>query len=206
MPCRQRLRINFWRLSWRRREAGFRRALPDCRGSCRAVSEGRQALAACDLGPRLREPLIIHQPFVIGIVDQLLQQCLPSAIATPSAESSMRVLPAPIRGRQIPPRRTCPRNPAYRIDKSSVVVRDAAPHAFTSRQSWLKQGPRRIRDVMPLMRFTPSRLPQSMRRVILTYLVTALSRAGQGYPPTSPTIALQAPVIRVRYGQKMSAP
>jgi hypothetical protein len=62
-----------------------------------------------------------HQPLVIRLVDKQIQQLLPYATVTPTAETALRVLPIAKVRRQVSPWRARAHNPKYRIDKQSVV-------------------------------------------------------------------------------------
>ena len=68
-----------------------------------------------------------HQPFVIGIDDQFLQQGLPEPLVAPAAKATVGVFPVPIIGRQIPPGSTGAQDPENGVEKKPVVFGSATP-------------------------------------------------------------------------------
>ena len=88
---------------------------------------------------------IDHEPLIVGLNNQLLQQRLPNPGVTPAAEATMRVLPASVGGWQITPWRTAAQNPNDRIEEFPVVLCHAAPNPLAPRQKRLKKRPRLIR-------------------------------------------------------------
>jgi hypothetical protein len=76
---------------------------------------------------------IDHQPFKVWPIDQLLQQTFPNPLVPPANITAVRIAPIAVIRWQIPPRRTRPQNPKYRVDELPVVLRHTAPNAFTPR-------------------------------------------------------------------------
>jgi hypothetical protein len=73
-----------------------------------------------------------HQPFKISLFYQGFQQALPSPLVPPSAKTPVRVLPAAVIWRQIPPWRTCTQNPEHRVDELPVIAGVASPCPFAT--------------------------------------------------------------------------
>lgn len=59
--------------------------------------------------------------------DELLEQPGPGAAVAPPAEPPMRVLPVAVAGRKIAPGCPRPQGPEDSVEKTAIVVRDAAP-------------------------------------------------------------------------------
>jgi hypothetical protein len=78
---------------------------------------------------RLAMTGVNHQPLEVRGIDELFHQGFPDATVTPSAETSMGILPTTVCGRQIAPRRSGSQNPQNRIDEASVVLAYTAPLA-----------------------------------------------------------------------------
>ncbi len=70
-----------------------------------------------------------HQPFVIWLFDQDLQQLFPDPLVLPADKTAVRVAPSAVIQRQIPPRRARAQNLEHRIDKLAVVFGEATPLA-----------------------------------------------------------------------------
>jgi hypothetical protein len=94
---------------------------------------------------------INHQPFKIGLMYQRFQQTFPNAFVPPAAKASMRVLPIPIVGRQIPPWRPCAQNPEHRVDELPIIAGIASPCPFAPKQVRLQKLPNSIRYVVTPM-------------------------------------------------------
>ena len=82
-----------------------------------------------------------QEPFVIGIDNELLQQGFPKTSVTPAAKTSMGVLPVPIGGRQVPPRRTRAKNPEDGVDEATIVLGNSTPNTGSPWHVRLKQRP-----------------------------------------------------------------
>ena len=80
---------------------------------------------------------IDHKPFVIRVVYQRFENLLPYAFIPPSAKPLMNGAPFSVVWRQITPWRSGAKNPEHSVDKSAVVLSDAAPLPSLSRQHWL---------------------------------------------------------------------
>ena len=89
-----------------------------------------------------------HQPFVIGIDDQFLQQSLPKALVAPAAKATVGVFPVPIIGRQIPPGSTGAQDPENGVEKKPVVFGSATPESLLSGQMRFEQFPGFIVEVV----------------------------------------------------------
>ena len=63
-----------------------------------------------------------HQPFVIGIIEQCLQQLLPSLPVPSAAKPTMDIVPAAMVWWQIPSGSTGTQNPEYWIDEQTVIT------------------------------------------------------------------------------------
>jgi hypothetical protein len=89
-----------------------------------------------------------HQPFVIGIDDQFLQQGLPEALVAPAAKATVSVFPVPIIGRQIPPGSAGAQDPENGVEKKPVVFGLPAPESLLPGQMGFEQFPGFIVDVV----------------------------------------------------------
>ncbi len=76
---------------------------------------------------------IYHEPFVIGLINQNLQQSFPDPGITPADKTPVRIAPAPQVRRQIPPRRTHAHYPEHRIDEQAIVFGNAPPRRLAAR-------------------------------------------------------------------------
>ena len=65
-----------------------------------------------------------HQPFVIWLFDQDLQQLFPDPLVLPADKTAVRVAPSAVIQRQIPPWRARAQNPEHHIDKEVIVLGD----------------------------------------------------------------------------------
>ena len=79
------------------------------------------------MGMHLAMTRVNHQPLKIRLNDQRIKQFLPNLSITPTTKSPMRILPVTIVAWQIPPWRACTQYPEHGIDKSTVVMCNAAP-------------------------------------------------------------------------------
>jgi hypothetical protein len=95
---------------------------------------------------------INHQPLKIGLIYQGFQQAFPNTFVPPSTKTTVCVLPVAVIGRQIPPWRSCTKNPKHRIDELSIVAGILSPRPFTAKQTRFQKAPNVIRYVVPLMR------------------------------------------------------
>ena len=89
-----------------------------------------------------------HQPFVIGIDDQFLQESLPETLVAPAAKPAVGVFPVPVIGRQIPPGSAGAQNPENGVEKKPVVFGSATPQPLLSGQMRLKELPGFVVDVV----------------------------------------------------------
>src|SRR5690349_4733994 len=94
---------------------------------------------------------IYHEPFVVWRVNQLFQQTFPNPFISPTAKTTVCILPVAVCGGQVPPGRTCPQNPENTIDKSAVVFGYTAPSTCPAWQTRFQYRPRLVRYVMPLV-------------------------------------------------------
>ena len=72
---------------------------------------------------------INHQPLEIRLLDESFKELLPNFLVSPSAETTMGILPITIARRQVSPRCTGAQYPEYGIDKESVVTGNTTPAA-----------------------------------------------------------------------------
>ena len=89
-----------------------------------------------------------HQPFVIGIDDQFLQESLPETLVAPAAKPAVGVFPVPVIWRQIPPGSAGAQDPENAVEKKPVVFGSATPEALLSGQMGFEQFPGFIVDVV----------------------------------------------------------
>ena len=89
-----------------------------------------------------------HQPFVIGIDDQFLQESLPETLVAPAAKPAVSVFPVPVIGRQIPPGSARAQDPENGVEKKPVVFGSATPESLLSGQMRFEQFPGFIVEVV----------------------------------------------------------
>jgi hypothetical protein len=89
-----------------------------------------------------------HQPFKIGIDDQLFQQSLPEALVAPAAKATVGVFPVPVIGRQIPPGSAGAQNPKNGVEKKPVVFGSATPESLLTGQMGFEELPGFVVDVV----------------------------------------------------------
>jgi len=89
-----------------------------------------------------------HEPFVIGVDDQFLQQALPEALVAPAAKATVGVFPVPVIRWQIPPGSAGAQNPENGVEKKPVVFGLPAPESLLSGQMGFEQFPGFIVDVV----------------------------------------------------------
>ena len=89
-----------------------------------------------------------HQPLVIGIDDQFLQESLPESLVAPAAKPAVGIFPVPVIGRQIPPGSAGAQNPENGVEKKPVVFGSATPQPLLSGQMRLKELPGFVVDVV----------------------------------------------------------
>jgi hypothetical protein len=89
-----------------------------------------------------------HEPFVIGIDDQFLQQPLPETLVAPAAKAPVGVFPVPVIGRQIPPGSAGAQDPENGVEKKPVVFGSATPQPLLSRQMRFEELPGFVVDVV----------------------------------------------------------
>jgi len=87
---------------------------------------------------------VYHQPFKVRLINKDFKEFLPYSSVSPSAETSMRVLPVTIIWRQIAPRGTCSQNPENCVDKLAVVSGVSSPGSFAPRKMIFQQIPNAI--------------------------------------------------------------
>ena len=92
-----------------------------------------------------------HQPFNIRLVDQLLQKFFPDAFIAPAAEAAMRIFPIAIVGRQVAPGCSAAQDPENTVEKTPIILGDAAPQALLSRKMSGEQFPGLIAQVVTVI-------------------------------------------------------
>ena len=93
-----------------------------------------------------------HEPFKIRLIDQLLQQLFPDTFIAPAAEAAVGVFPIAIVRRQVAPRRSGAQYPENTVEKTPIVLGDAAPLALLSRKTSGEQFPGMIAQVVTVKR------------------------------------------------------
>ena len=94
-----------------------------------------------------------HQPFIVGLSYQLLQQRFPNAFVPPAAKPAVRVFPVAVVRRQVTPRRARAQNPENRVNKQVVVFRRAASGAVATGQAGFQQLPNLVRYIVSAVRW-----------------------------------------------------
>ena len=82
-----------------------------------------------------------HQPFVIRLVDQNLQQLFPHTLVAPADKPVVGVAPAPIVRWRVAPWYARSDDPENRVDEQPIVFRYAATDTGAARQMRLQQCP-----------------------------------------------------------------
>ena len=93
---------------------------------------------------------INHQPFIIRVVNEMIEQGFPQSFVSPATKASMRIFPIAVDLGQVPPGCASPQNPEDAIDEASVVMGNPAPLACLTRQMRLQKCPKVIRNVVAL--------------------------------------------------------
>src|SRR4051812_30321638 len=76
-----------------------------------------------------------HRVFIVGVVGKMLENPLPDAGSSPTAEAPMHVLPLTEALRKVTPRNTSPVTVEHGLDEEPVV---RCGHANRSRPAWQK--------------------------------------------------------------------
>jgi len=94
---------------------------------------------------------IYHQPFKIRLINQHPQQSFPHTAITPPNKPAMSIAPSAEVRREVSPWSAGAHNPKNSIYKISVILCDAAPASFATRQMRLYLCPYFIRNIVPSM-------------------------------------------------------
>jgi hypothetical protein len=94
-----------------------------------------------------------HEPFVVRVDNELLQQGLPKPPITPAAKASMGVLPVSIGSRQVSPWRARAKNPEHGVDETAIILGNPTPNAGAPGQVGLKQRPVSVGDIVSMEDF-----------------------------------------------------
>ena len=95
---------------------------------------------------------IYHQPFKVRFINKDFKEFIPYAPVSPSAKSSVGILPVPVVGRKITPRCACPQDPENSVDELPVVSGIASPGAFAAREMIFQKMPNAIRNIVTMIR------------------------------------------------------
>ena len=95
---------------------------------------------------------VYHQPFKVRFINKDFKEFLPYSPVSPSAKSSVGILPVPVVGRKITPRCACPQDPENSVDELPVVSGIASPGAFATGKMIFQKFPRFVADVMSVIR------------------------------------------------------
>ncbi len=102
------------------------------------------------MGMNLAEAGINHQPFIIRVVNETIEQGFPQPFVSPATKASMRIFPVAVDLGQIAPGCASPQNPEDAIDEAPVVMGNPAPLACLAGQMRLQKCPEVIRNVVAL--------------------------------------------------------
>ena len=92
-----------------------------------------------------------HQPLIVRLIHQMLQQRPPETPVPPATEPTMGVFPVSGVWRQITPGSASAQNPEDRINEPPVVLRHPTPTSRSAGQMRLQQRPDPVRNVMTPM-------------------------------------------------------
>jgi hypothetical protein len=81
---------------------------------------------------------IDHQPLIIRLVNEYLQQGLPLPFVAPAAKPPMGVLPVSVVWWQISPGGAGTQYPEYRVDELPIIAGVASPGTFAPQQARLQ--------------------------------------------------------------------
>lgn len=109
------------------------------------------ALGSGSVGMNLGMAGVNDEPFVIGGVNEALQQPLPNTLVAPPAKTPMGVFPIAVVGRQVAPWRSGAQDSQDGVNEEAVVFGYATPNALSSRQMRFHEFPSFIAEVMASM-------------------------------------------------------
>lgn len=92
------------------------------------------AQRACAVSMYIHITGVNHQPLEVRFAYQGGKQAIPHSLASPERVATMGVLPVPVVGRQVPPRRSGANYPEHGVDEQAVVLRRTARAAFATGQ------------------------------------------------------------------------
>ncbi len=123
--------------------------------SCSAPFCAIHRLIAADRTARMGMDLemtgVNHQPFIVRLIHQRLQQRPPEPLVPPATEPTMGIFPVSIVWRHITPGSAGTQNPEDRINEPSIILRHPTPTSRSARQMRLQQQPDPVRNVVTPM-------------------------------------------------------
>ena len=79
-----------------------------------------------------------HEPLIIGLVNQNLQELFPYAFIAPTNEATMSIAPSTIIWGKVAPRCSIAHNPEHCIDKTTIILSYSPPASLATRQMWFE--------------------------------------------------------------------
>ena len=128
------------------------------------------------MGMNLAVAGINHQPFMIRVVNETIEQGFPQPFVSPATKASMRIFPIAVDLGQVPPGCASPQNPEDAIDEASVVMGNPAPLACLAGQMRLQKCPEVIRNVVALGQSRHWEKGENEELLFYNKLLTTLSR------------------------------
>ena len=122
------------------------------------------------MGMNLDVAGVYHQPLEIRFIYECFKDSLPDSLVAPTAETSMRILPVAVFGRQVSPWRPCAQYPEDRIDKLSGISGIAAPTSLVPDGVRLYHRPCCVCDVVSVLFVRHLRKPPTLVSIIISYI------------------------------------
>ncbi len=103
------------------------------------------------MGMDLEMTGVNHQPLIVRLIHQMLQQRPSEPLVAPATEPTMGIFPVSIVWRHITPGSAGTQNPEDRINEPSIILRHPTPTSRSARQMRLQQQPDPVRNVVTPM-------------------------------------------------------
>jgi hypothetical protein len=96
---------------------------------------------------------INHKPLKVWLIYQNFKQPFPRATVAPTNKAAMGIAPSAIVRRKITPGSAGTHDPKHSVYKKPIILCNATPCPFSTRQMWFKLVPNVIRNVMSSVRW-----------------------------------------------------
>jgi len=92
-----------------------------------------------------------HEPLEVRLVDEHIEQILPHALVSPTAKTSVGILPVTIVWRQISPGGASAKNPENCVDELTIVPGPSSPGSYPTWEMGLELFPYSVGNIMASM-------------------------------------------------------